>query len=648
MKHTIKERGVYCWVIIVFVMFCIHCYQIGQIPCGINVDEMGMGYDAWCLSNYGTDRYLNSFPVYLINFSGGQSALYAYLCAPFVYFLGISATVLRIPAVIFSFVTLFFSVRIADYIWGSKKVNLLVGLLYTVSPVFLMLSRVGLDCNLMLGMSTCFLYLLIRAVDTKRYRDFLNAGIAGGVLLYSYVLSHIVMPLFIVMVISYLFYVKKIDFKKTIVMGIPLFLLAFPLILFHYINILGLDELNLGIITIPKLYRYRSDDLAFNSVAKNAIEFFKYTFLYDNVPFNSVPEYGNMYFVAVPFIIVGMGHSIYECVYACKKRVLNVYVVVSLWGLCVYLTCIFLSDMDSIVYRGNSVFFVYLLFETKGVLVIYDKLKKYLRFWADIFVGTVVAVYVGFFFSFLLFYFEDYKGGKQTVDLFNYLFVDALDYIEDELPENVCNRTTYIGEGDQIYIYYLGGKMMSPYEYNVLADDKPYTLWLWTQSHKNYRFYFPEIIDPSGNYIVPDTADSQIDLYEQYGFKKEHIGRNYLFWNDLLGETQSGVEAVVEWGHGIVEENIVTDEGENSFLSGWSLNTSYGTTWDDIVAVVDEKDYYVAEKFDREDVSNILKNEDLIQCGFRITVPSEVIRNREVMRIVFIDYKHRKCYVEIY
>ncbi len=207
MKHTIKERGVYCWVIIVFVMFCIHCYQIGQIPCGINVDEMGMGYDAWCLSNYGTDRYLNSFPVYLINFSGGQSALYAYLCAPFVYFLGISATVLRIPAVIFSFVTLFFSVRIADYIWGSKKVNLLVGLLYTVSPVFLMLSRVGLDCNLMLGMSTCFLYLLIRAVDTKRYRDFLNAGIAGGVLLYSYVLSHIVMPLFIVMVISYLFYV---------------------------------------------------------------------------------------------------------------------------------------------------------------------------------------------------------------------------------------------------------------------------------------------------------------------------------------------------------------------------------------------------------------------------------------------------------
>lgn len=189
---------------------------------------------------------------------------------------------------------------------------------------------------------------------------------------------------------------------------------------------------------------------------------------------------------------------------------------------------------------------------------------------------------------------------------------------------------------------------MSPYEYNVLADDKPYTLWLWTQSHKNYRFYFPEIIDPSGNYIVPDTADSQIDLYEQYGFKKEHIGRNYLFWNDLLGETQSGVEAVVEWGHGIVEENIVTDEGENSFLSGWSLNTSYGTTWDDIVAVVDEKDYYVAEKFDREDVSNILKNEDLIQCGFRITVPSEVIRNREVMRIVFIDYKHRKCYVEIY
>ena len=136
MRKLLKRKETYCWTVIIIVMTFIHCFRIESLPCGINVDEMGMGYDAWCLANYGTDRYLNSFPVYLINFSGGQSALYAYLCAPLVYLFGISAAVLRIPAIVFAFITLFFSVKIAKYIWNSQKVNLLVGLLYTVFRFF--------------------------------------------------------------------------------------------------------------------------------------------------------------------------------------------------------------------------------------------------------------------------------------------------------------------------------------------------------------------------------------------------------------------------------------------------------------------------------------------------------------------------------
>ena len=160
-----KKKYNMCWIALITVMAFIHCFRIGSIPYGINVDEMGMGYDAWCLANFGTDRYLKTFPVYLINFGGGQSALYAYLCAPFVYIFGISAVTLRIPAIIFAFMTLFFSVKIADCIWNDKRMNLLVGLIYTMSPVFLMLSRIGLDCNLMLGMATMYIYFLIKTIN---------------------------------------------------------------------------------------------------------------------------------------------------------------------------------------------------------------------------------------------------------------------------------------------------------------------------------------------------------------------------------------------------------------------------------------------------------------------------------------------------
>ena len=130
-----------------------------------------MAYDAWCLSNFGTDRYLKSFPVYLINYSGGQSAMYAYLCAPFIYFFGFSATIIRIPAMIFSVITFCGVIQIGKYIWNNKGINRLVGFLYIVLPVFLLLSRIGLDCNLMLGMSTIFLCFLLKAIENGKNKD---------------------------------------------------------------------------------------------------------------------------------------------------------------------------------------------------------------------------------------------------------------------------------------------------------------------------------------------------------------------------------------------------------------------------------------------------------------------------------------------
>ena len=67
MAKIIRRKENICWAIIIIFTVFIHCFKIGSIPYGIDVDEMGMGYDAWCLANFGTDRYLNSFPVYLIN-----------------------------------------------------------------------------------------------------------------------------------------------------------------------------------------------------------------------------------------------------------------------------------------------------------------------------------------------------------------------------------------------------------------------------------------------------------------------------------------------------------------------------------------------------------------------------------------------------
>ena len=53
------------------IMLFTTVYNLDKVPYGMRVDEAGMAYDAFNLAKYGVDRYLNKFPIYLINFGGG-------------------------------------------------------------------------------------------------------------------------------------------------------------------------------------------------------------------------------------------------------------------------------------------------------------------------------------------------------------------------------------------------------------------------------------------------------------------------------------------------------------------------------------------------------------------------------------------------
>lgn len=59
----------YLPLILFILLLCVFAitrlWRILTIPSGFHLDEAGMAYDAWCLSQYGVDRYLKSFPVYL-------------------------------------------------------------------------------------------------------------------------------------------------------------------------------------------------------------------------------------------------------------------------------------------------------------------------------------------------------------------------------------------------------------------------------------------------------------------------------------------------------------------------------------------------------------------------------------------------------
>lgn len=95
-------------------------YNIDTLLNGLHVDEAGMGYDAFCIANYGVDRYLNKFPVYMINFGGGQSALYTYLSAIFVKVIGLNVIAIRMPGIVLSLLAILSGFILIKRTHGTK------------------------------------------------------------------------------------------------------------------------------------------------------------------------------------------------------------------------------------------------------------------------------------------------------------------------------------------------------------------------------------------------------------------------------------------------------------------------------------------------------------------------------------------------
>ena len=457
------------------------------------------------------------------------------------------------------------------------------------------------------------------------------------------------LPLFLVLLIAYLFYTKKIKLSQLFAMIVPMAILAVPLVLFHITNIFDLGEIKIGIFTIPKLYRYRGDDLSAQMFWGNFVNFLKTSLLHDNIDFNSIKEFGNMYYISVPFIIIGLIDAMVKFAVSLKKRQWNPYSVILLWFICVYVTGAFISTASygANVYQINSVFMTYLFFCVDGLFVLYSRIKAH-SLAKKAAISAIAILYSILFICFAKYYFFDYAADTYLIDLFNFKFDDVLSYLDDELPDNVSERNTYVGDLNQTYIFYLGSTMTAPYEYNKLEDDESYTLWLWTQTYKNYRFYFPEEFDPSGNYIIPETDIRHINQLEEHGFEKRHIGNYYLFWNQYLDkeETDTQAQAVISWDHGIINGKLMPDGKDSSVLSGWAINLTNASPWDDIVAYANGK-YYVAKKMERADVAEVLNNENVLMSGFHITIPSsDFIEGR--VKVYFIDYYNKKCYVESY
>src|SRR5512143_2286870 len=81
-------------------------WELSSVPQGMYPDEYSVSVDSYSLIHFGVDRNLVSFPVALISWGEGTSALYAYLAMPFLALGGASPFTYRLPMLLSGILTL--------------------------------------------------------------------------------------------------------------------------------------------------------------------------------------------------------------------------------------------------------------------------------------------------------------------------------------------------------------------------------------------------------------------------------------------------------------------------------------------------------------------------------------------------------------
>lgn len=506
------------WFIFIVLLFITVVFKFGELPTYLSVDEAGMSYDSYCIANYGVDRYLSSYPLYLTNFGSGQSALCAYLAAFFVRIFGANIISYRLPMLF-----IYLLAVVTSYLFVSKSENKKVALLFTfliiTCPWNICSTRQALDCNLYAGMFMISLWLMERA---KKNYQYILAGISIGITLYTYVLSWITMPIFLIVWIIYMLYLKRINIKQIILLGIPIVILAAPLIYFLLLNYGVFEKAQFGIFSLPILGDFRGEQFSISNIWKHGWNSIKIIFIYNE----------SIYLVYNLLFIIGYIIGVINTIKSIKKKQLNATSIIT-----IAFTVLFLGLLMVEIRTNNkaNVLYIPILY---FVSIAICNLFKYSRV---LFAISIIAIFVSFI-DFEYSYYTDIginAGSYWYEDRYLYPLTKQIETNEEIKKMDkyvIVNRTSQ-------YIYPLLATEISPYEFMETLQLQDYIDGRVTEVKKfsNYYFYsyyynineFYDMKLDNSNYlfIISKEFEDVCQHIEKHGYKKQEYGDLYVLTN---------------------------------------------------------------------------------------------------------------------
>lgn len=245
-------------LLLIFGAF-LRMWNLTGLPDGLQQDEASIGYEAFCLAEYGIDRNGYHWPVYPITWgSGGGSPIMIYLNVLTTKLFGSRIFSIRMVPAFLGTLTLLLFFLLLNKAFGRRCA--LTGLaVLALTPWHIILSRWSLDSNTMPFWQLLALFALVQAIcagtaehSRRQTGLYLLAAFFFGICLYSYGSANVVIPLTLLFVCIRLLRTKRIRIGQLAGCFAVFVITCLPLALFYAVNFFGVPEIAASWISFPK------------------------------------------------------------------------------------------------------------------------------------------------------------------------------------------------------------------------------------------------------------------------------------------------------------------------------------------------------------------------------------------------------------
>ena len=205
MSTDARQRQVVWWtaafVLLAAAVVARNLPALSTSPPGLYLDEASIGYNAWTIGHFGVDEHGNAWPLYFQAFGEYKNPLYVYALMPFVRFLPLTATTVRLPAALFGLLAIALVTLAAWRITRSRWVALLALALAALTPWLTQESRLGFEVISIVAALAGALWCLSGEPVRTRAR-FGGAGVFLAVSIFAYSTGRVEVLLFTVVFIA--------------------------------------------------------------------------------------------------------------------------------------------------------------------------------------------------------------------------------------------------------------------------------------------------------------------------------------------------------------------------------------------------------------------------------------------------------------